>query len=59
MKANNRQTDFALTGDKTSEHTLTMFYMERGMWESNMRITFNFPDENQLQVEKQGRHYLR
>ena len=30
-----------------------MFYMERGMWESNMKVTFNFPDENQLQVEKQ------
>ena len=45
-------TKFGLEGDKTSEHTLTMFYMERGMWESNMRITFNFPDENQLQVEK-------
>ena len=35
------------------EHTLTMFYMERGLWESNMKVTFNFPDENQLQVEKQ------
>lgn len=46
-------TDFTLEGDKTAEHTLTMFYMERGMWESNMKITFNFPDENQLQVEKQ------
>ncbi len=30
-----------------------MFYMERGLWESNMKVTFNFPDENQLQVEKQ------
>ena len=36
----------------TKEHTLTMFYMERGLWESNMKITFNFPDENQFQVEK-------
>lgn len=36
-----------------SEHTLTMFYMERGLWESNMKITFNFPDENLLAVEKQ------
>ena len=46
-------TDFTLKGEKTAEHTLTMFYMERGMWESNMKVTFNFPDENQLQVEKQ------
>lgn len=46
-------TDFTLNGEKTAEHTLTMFYMERGMWESNMKVTFNFPDENQLQVEKQ------
>lgn len=33
-------------------HTLTMFYMERGMWESNMAVAFNFPDHNELQVEK-------
>lgn len=36
----------------TKEHTLTMFYMERGLWESNMSISFNFPDENEFQVEK-------
>ena len=36
----------------TKEHTLTMFYMERGLWESNLKITFNFPDENELQVQK-------
>ena len=33
-------------------HTLTMYYMERGMWESNMAVAFNFPDHNELQVEK-------
>ena len=37
---------------KQSTHTLTMFYMERGMWESNMALAFNFPDHNELQVEK-------
>lgn len=35
-----------------STHTLTMYYMERGMWESNMALAFNFPDHNELQVEK-------
>lgn len=31
-----------LDKDRTT-HTLTMFYMERGMWESNMAVAFNFP----------------
>lgn len=39
--------------DKRTTHTLTMFYMERGMWDSNMAVAFNFPDSNELQVEKQ------
>ena len=38
--------------DNTKEHTLTMFYMERGLWESNLSLSFNFPDENEFQVEK-------
>ena len=37
---------------KQPTHTLTMYYMERGMWESNMALAFNFPDHNELQVEK-------
>ena len=37
----------------TGTHTLTMYYMERGMWESNMAVAFNFPDNNELQVQKQ------
>lgn len=37
---------------KGQKHTLTMYYMERGMWESNMAVAFNFPDNNELQVQK-------
>ena len=39
--------------DKNKKHTLTMYYMERGMWESNMAVAFNFPDNNELQVQKE------
>ena len=52
--------DFSLNGDYEDEHTLTMFYMERGMWESNMMITFNFfppeevlPEYTTMTVEKE------
>ena len=38
--------------DKGKKHTLTMYYMERGMWGSNMAVAFNFPDNNELQVQK-------
>ena len=37
----------------TGKHTLTMYYMERGMWGSNMAVAFNFPDNNELQVQKE------
>lgn len=39
--------------DKGKKHTLTIYYMERGMWESNMAVAFNFPDNNELQVQKE------
>lgn len=42
-----------LTFDKGQKHTLTIYYMERGMWESNMAVAFNFPDNNELQVQKE------
>ena len=42
-----------LTFDKGQKHTLTMYYMERGMWESNMAVAFNFPDNNELKVQKE------
>lgn len=44
--------DTPLVLDKGQKHTLTMYYMERGMWESNMAVAFNFPDNNELQVQK-------
>lgn len=50
---NNYTGSFTISGKKTDEHTLTMFYMERGIWESNMYVSFNFPDENTFEVEKQ------
>lgn len=49
----NKTGTFTMEGDNSSTHTLTMFYMERGLWESNMYVSYNFPDENKLEVEKQ------
>lgn len=46
------KSSFNIEGSNSDEHTLTMFYMERGMWESNMKVSFNFPDENEFAVEK-------
>lgn len=48
----NTQSSFKIKGSNSDEHTLTVFYMERGMWESNMKVSFNFPDENEFAVEK-------
>lgn len=58
VKYNNEDIEFyaqgtTLTFDKGQKHTLTMYYMERGMWESNMAVAFNFPDNNELQVQKE------
>lgn len=39
--------------DPTAEHTLTMFYVERGMVESNLSFNFNFsPVSNEFIVDK-------
>ena len=43
----------SIPGLSTGKHTLTMYYMERGMWESNIAVAFNFPDNNELQVQKE------
>lgn len=49
---NDNTTDGTISHKTTTEHTLVMYYMERGQWESNMRVQFNFPDNNELEVEK-------
>lgn len=58
VKYNKKDIDFYAKGktlelDKGQKHTLTMYYMERGMWGSNMAVAFNFPDNNELQVQKE------
>lgn len=58
VKYNNEDIYFYAQGttlplDKGQKHTLTMYYMERGMWEANMAVAFNFPDNNELQVQKE------
>lgn len=58
VKYNGESISFSAKGttlelDKGKKHTLTMYYMERGMWESNMVVAFNFPDNNELQVQKE------
>lgn len=52
IESSNTESNFEIKGSNSDEHTLTMFYMERGMWESNMKVSFNFPDENEFAVEK-------
>lgn len=57
VKYNSHDINFYAQGttlelDKGKKHTLTMYYMERGMWGSNMAVAFNFPDNNELQVQK-------
>ena len=58
VKYNSHDINFYAQGktlelDKGKKHALTMYYMERGMWGSNMAVAFNFPDNNELQVQKE------
>lgn len=36
--------------DPNTTHTITMFYLERGLEQSNLKMTFNFLQSSQLQV---------
>ena len=42
IEASNTESNFEIKGSNSDEHTLTMFYMERGMWNSNMSISYSF-----------------
>ena len=43
---------FKLSGKNTDQHTMVIYYMERGMWSSNFKVDFNYPDDNQLVIEE-------
>ena len=51
-EVNDQSGNFVLSGDENTVHTLTMFYFERGLYASNLKMTFNFPQQNQLRVTK-------
>ncbi|MBQ1992281.1 MAG: fibro-slime domain-containing protein, partial [Clostridia bacterium] len=41
-----------LLKDTTREHTLTIFYMERGMFDSNLSFNFMLPQTDSLKIEQ-------
>ena len=42
-----------IDGKLTDQHILSVYYMERGLWESNLKITFNFPEDDIFVLEKE------
>lgn len=48
-----RQGNFHLTETADGSHTLTMLYFERGLYASNLKLTFNFPQQNELRITKE------
>lgn len=42
-----------IDGKLTDRHILSVYYMERGLWESNLKITFNFPEDDIFVLEKE------
>ncbi len=55
--ANRGLTTFDYGADK--EHVLTVFYMERGMFESNLKISFNFVPKGQEVVQNESKLTIR
>lgn len=41
-----------LLKDTTREHTMTIFYLERGMFDSNLSFSFMLPQTNSLKIEQ-------
>lgn len=46
----NSRKNFVANLEANTTHTITMFYMERGLEASNLKMTFNFLQSSQLQV---------
>lgn len=53
IQNNNVQNNFRLSTTEDGTHTLTVLYFERGLYESNLKLTFNFPQQNTLRVTKE------
>ncbi len=50
---NGEKDNFRLSTTEDGTHTLTVLYFERGLYESNLKLTFNFPQQNTLRVTKE------
>ena len=53
IKNNGKKDNFRLSTTEDGTHTLTVLYFERGLYESNLKLTFNFPQQNTLRVTKE------
>lgn len=53
IENNGKKDNFRLSTTEDGTHTLTVLYFERGLYESNLKLTFNFPQQNTLRVTKE------